>query len=155
MRMKKKRLFGILLTLALVLGLMAGMSVTAYAAPPGDTGTGFDIVINVGNIWSTSFTTNGGTIDSGVSVTADITLTIPDGVTLTVNDGIDATGKTVTVKGTGTLIVNGEYGANGPNGVNGADGGNGITGNLIIDEGASPREYSRGRMPYSPCGRQG
>ena len=103
-----RKLLSFLLTLVMVVGLMLGVGLTAYA----ESAT-----------WGASFTSDGGTIDGGVTVSADMALTIPEGKTLTVNGGIDANGHTVTVAGTGTLIVKG---TNGTSVV--TDGGDAITG---------------------------
>ena len=50
-----RKLLSFLLTLAMVVGLFPGMSLTARAA---------------GATWNSSFTSEGGTIDGGVSVTS-------------------------------------------------------------------------------------
>ena len=119
----KNRFLGILLSFALMLTMMPvlGLSQTAYAA---------------GETWSESFTTDGGTIDGGVYVTADITLTIPDGITLNVNGGISG-GRTLTVVGKGTLIINGMNGSDNdghdPFALTGGSGGVSFTGNIIVD----------------------
>ena len=119
----KKRFLGILLSFALMLTMMPvlGLSQMAYAAD---------------ETWSESFTTNGGTIDGDVYVNADITLTIPDGITLNVNGGISG-GRTLTVKGKGTLIINGMNGSDNdghdPSALNGGSGGVSFTGNIIVD----------------------
>ncbi|MBR0228164.1 MAG: Ig-like domain-containing protein [Clostridia bacterium] len=129
MKHRSKRFLSILLTLALVLGLLPGMSLTAYAATLDSSST----------TWSEDSTIESDmTISSGVTVSADITLTIPAGKTLTVNGGINANGHTLTVNGAGTLTVNGANGANGADsdgmrGGNGANGSAGFTGTLIID----------------------
>jgi len=74
------------------------------------------------------------TIDDKVTVTADITLTIPEGKTLTVNGGIDAGEYTVTVAGKGMLVVTGTNGTEGTNGTsNGGAGSDGFKGNIIVD----------------------
>ena len=67
-----------------------------------------------------------------VIVTADIKLTIPEGKTLTVNGGINASGKTLTVEGAGTLNVKGVNGADRSNSF-GDNGGSGFTGTLIVN----------------------
>ena len=114
----KKRFLSILLSLALVLVLVPGMSLTAFAAT---------------QTWGGNVTKEG-SINGGVDVTADITLTIESGKTLTITGGINATGHTLTVAGEGTLIVKGSNGSNGSNdnGGNGGNGGNGIVGNVIV-----------------------
>ena len=111
-----RKLLGFLLALSMVVGLMPGMGLTAYAATS----------------WSESFTTNGGTIDGGVTVSGSITLTIPEGKTLTVNGGINASGNTLTVAGTGTLIVKGADGADSSDSQGGV-GGSAFKGNLIVN----------------------
>ena len=74
------------------------------------------------------------TIDNKVTVTANITLTIPEGKTLTVNGGIDAGEYTVTVAGKGMLVVTGTNGTEGTNGTsNGGAGSDGFKGNIIVD----------------------
>jgi hypothetical protein len=60
MRIKMKRFLGILLTLTLVLGLMPGMSLTAYAADNTVTWNASDIVPE--HLWDSSFTKDGITI---------------------------------------------------------------------------------------------
>ena len=101
----KKRLFGILLSFALMLTMMPvlGLSQTAYAADPVEWGA------------DTSFDSDA-SFEDGVNVTADITITIAEGKTVTVENGINAQGKTLTVEGKGNLIVNGSnsnYGSGG------------------------------------------
>ena len=120
-----------LLSFALMLSLIPTMSIPARAAVALDENS---------TIWreDSTITDDTVTIDGGVTIEADMKLTIPAGKTLTVNGGINAEGKTLTVNGGGTLIVNGTNGANGTDrsnaaGDNGCDGGNGITGNLIVD----------------------
>ncbi|MBR3327162.1 MAG: hypothetical protein IKG22_07560 [Atopobiaceae bacterium] len=108
-RKTRRILAGFLLMLAMVIGLMPGMGGTAYAANA---------------TWSESFTSEGGTINGNVTVSANITLTIPEGKTLTVNGSINGD-KTLTVEGAGTLVVT-------------ASSGNGITGNLVV-KGATVR----------------
>ena len=87
-----KKLLIVLLSLALALGLMPGMRLTAHAA---------------NTTWSESFTAEGRSIHGGVTVSNDITVTIPEGVKLSVYGGIDASGRTLTVEGGGTLNVMG------------------------------------------------
>ncbi|MBR5756765.1 MAG: hypothetical protein IKX96_04305, partial [Firmicutes bacterium] len=231
MRTKKQRFISILLTLAMVIGLMSGLTVTAYAAdtftvhpwrvnssndygalttdaalpyntttsalmkkvgfsqsldqdsgfsiasvaitsgsnvalgtPTGTAGQkGYDVPVTINgegefvlkiqrtngyydveirvvvsknentpvNEWSENKSiTADTTIDGGVLVTADVKVTIAEGKTLTVNGGINATDHTLTVKGPGTLIVNGT------NGDVGEEGGTAFTGNLVVDDGA-------------------
>ena len=120
-----------LLSFALLLSLIPTMSIPARAAEALNADS---------NIWNgdSTITDDTVTISGGVTIEANMKLTIPAGKTLTVNGGVSAEGKTLTVNGGGTLIVNGTNGANGidirdANGDNGGDGGNGITGNLIVD----------------------
>lgn len=120
-----------LLSFALLLSLIPTMSIPARAAEALNADS---------NIWNgdSTITDDTVTIDGGVTIEADMKLTIPAGKTLTVNGGINAWEKTLTVNGGGTLFVNGTNGANGTDrknadGDNGGDGGNGITGNLIVD----------------------
>ncbi len=126
MRIKMKRFLGILLSLALVLGLMPGMSMTAYAAT----------LDNVSTTWSeNSDIVDNVTINNNVTVDADITLTIPAGKTLTINGQsdydsiavINDNSHTLTVSGGGTLIVNAPAEEEGHPRVPGIDG------NLIVD----------------------
>ncbi|MDY6426347.1 MAG: InlB B-repeat-containing protein [Synergistales bacterium] len=100
-----------MLTLAMAVGLLSG---TAHAA------------ITWSENQTISSTQQTQQIDGGVTVTANITLTIPSGVTLSVDGGIDAGNNTLTVSGGGTLIVRGT------NGTNGTEGGYGFTGNMIV-----------------------
>ena len=72
------------------------------------------------------------TISVGVTVVSDITVTVSSGVVLTVNGGINADGKTVTVAGEGTLIINGATGSNGVD-AEGEAGDYGFAGNIIVD----------------------
>jgi hypothetical protein len=123
-----------LLCLAMLMSLVAGMSLTAQAAAERDE-------------WSNdkSFTAAGEfTAPLGVDVTADITLTLGEGVKLTVSNGINANGHTLTIEGKGTLVVTGTNGNNGkdavpPSGIySGEAGGNGsvgINGNIIVTGG--------------------
>ncbi len=125
--MKKKRKLGrkllsFLITLALAVGLMPGM--TAYA----------DSVTS----WNENQTIESNQeISGGVTIGSDITVTVSSGVVLTVNGGINANGKTVTVNGSGTLIINGATGSNGVENnyaaLNGEAGGYGFEGNIIVD----------------------
>ena len=127
-----------LLSFALLLSLIPTMSIPARAAE----------ALNADSkIWNGDSTvTDDLTISGGVTISADMKLTIPAGKTLTVDGGVSAEGKTLTVDGKGSLIVtvaaggngrNGEknYSGNmdGTNGNSGSKGGNGITGNLIVD----------------------
>ena len=117
--MKKRRFLSILLSLALALGLMPAMSLTAYAAGPA-------IINDNTKAWSGDSTINQQVeINGEVTVSADMTLTIPETYTLKVNGGINAKGKTLTVTGPGTLDV---FGLN-TNSMQGA----GIQGNIIVN----------------------
>ena len=92
-----RRLASVLLTLALAMavGLLLVVNIPAYADE---------------NTWNEDMTFDSDTtINDPVTVSKDIKLTINEGVTLTVNGGIDASGRTVTVLGGGTLKV---YGSN-------------------------------------------
>ena len=115
-----------MLSLAMMLGMLSGMGLTAYAKDDPSE-------------WSSdkSFTA-AGTFEEplGVNVTADITLTLAEGVTLTVSNGINASGHTLTVKGAGTLIVTGKNGTDGESGENatsGTDGDSAFTGHLVVN----------------------
>ena len=154
----KKRLFGVLFIFALVLGMMAVMSIAAYAESDGE-------------VWEqTVSVTESRTIDNGVLLKSDTTLTIAEGKTLTVNDSIcSEEGKcTLTVEGPGSLIVNGKrgytqnegdviegniivnggevmiIGGKGSNGADdddydnelGTDGGHGVDGNVTVNRGS-------------------
>lgn len=96
--MKRKtttKLLSCLLSLLMVVGLLSAMGIPAYAA---------------GAAWDADQTFDSDSmIRGGVTVSDNIELTINEGVTVTVYGGIDARGKTLTVSGSGTLIV---YGAN-------------------------------------------
>ncbi len=128
--MKKKRKLGrkllsFLLTLAMVMGLVPGMGLTAYASSYED------------KTWSENQTITGNAVIGKLTVTDDITVTIAEDVTVTVYYGINATGHTLTVKGPGKLIINGATGSNGvestSDGTDGYAGGNGFEGNIIVD----------------------
>lgn len=116
MKQYKKRIFGILLSFALMLTMMPvlGLSQTAYA----DADT-----------WSAnkSFDSDA-SFESGVDVTNNITITIAEGKTVRVEKGIYASGKTLTVEGKGNLIVSG---SNSPYG----SGGSAFTGSIIVKDG--------------------
>ena len=97
----KKRYFSILLSLVLMLGMLPGLCLTAKAATP-------TTLTSTSTSWNEDSTISDDTeINSGVTITDDITLTIPKNKTLTVIGGIDADGKTLTVSGKGRLIVSG------------------------------------------------
>ncbi len=132
--MKKKRklgrrLLGFLLTLAMVVGLMPGMGLKAYAATIDSSST----------TWSEdSIIADDVEIYGKVTVTNNITLTIPKDKVLTVYGGIDIGSYTLTVEGYGWLHVHGQGGNNGNdvdegNDRDGGEGGYGIKGNIIID----------------------
>ena len=76
-----------------------------------------------------------------ITVNADATLTINEGVTVTVNGGINVASGTLTVTGPGTLVVTGAEGNDGANGDwsggTGGDGGVAISGNIIVEGGAT------------------
>ena len=116
MKQHKKRIFGILLSFAMMLTMMPvlGLGQTAYA----DADT-----------WSAnkSFDSDA-SFESRVDVTNDITITIAEGKTVRVEKGIYAGGKTLTVEGKGNLIVNG---INSPYG----SGGSAFTGSIIVKGG--------------------
>ena len=108
----------LVMVLSTLTGIVPGTSKTAYAA----------------ETWSSDQTiSETQTISGGITVGADITLTINDGVTLTVNDGINADGHTLTVTGSGALIVKGARGNDGESYLDGDVGEYGIEGTLIVD----------------------
>jgi len=75
-----------------------------------------------------------------ITVNGDATLTINSDVTVTVTGGINVASGTLTVKGPGTLVVNGAKGNNGASGWKGSNGSNGgvaISGNIIVQGGAT------------------
>ena len=77
---------------------------------------------------------------NAVTVSASMEVTIATGVTVTINNGLNITSGTLTVKGPGTLVVNGKAGSNGASGWEGSNGGNGgvaISGNIIVQGGAT------------------
>ena len=78
---------------------------------------------------------------NAVTVSASMEVTIATGVTVTINNGLNITSGTLTVKGPGTLVVNGKAGSNGGNSVenggNGTPGSAAITGNIIVQGGAT------------------
>lgn len=77
---------------------------------------------------------------NAVTVSASMEVTIATGVTVTINNGLNITSGTLTVKGPGTLVVNGKAGSNGGGGFEGSTGGNGgvaISGNIIVQGGAT------------------
>ena len=130
--MKKKqklgrKLLSFLLTLALVVGLVPVLGMTAYAETLNSEST----------TWSENSVIAGDvTINNNVTVNADITLTIPEGKTLTINGQSDYVSyaaiycdndSILTVSGGGTLIVNAPAEEDGHPALVG------IGGNLIVD----------------------
>ena len=103
-----------------------------YGAPSGGSDTSDSVTWDADQTIETTQT-----ISEGVTVSNDITVTVSSGVVLTVNGGINADGKTVTVKGPGTLIINGATGSNGEYNsyfdAGGKAGGYGFAGNIIVD----------------------
>ena len=136
-RLIKKKLFSVLmwaLAVGLIAGFLPGMCITAYADDPASEP----------EIWNSDIVTKvDRTYEQGVKVTSDITLTIEDYKTVTVYGGIDAEGHTLTVDGTGTLIVTGYDGSEGvfvgTEAGRGGLGGDGILGNLVIINEATVR----------------
>ncbi|UKK59905.1 hypothetical protein L6470_02535 [Prevotella communis] len=77
---------------------------------------------------------------NAVTVSASMEVTIATGVTVTINNGLNITSGTLTVKGPGTLVVNGKAGSNGgggDTGGNGTPGSAAITGNIVVQDGAT------------------
>lgn len=75
-----------------------------------------------------------------ITVNGDATLTINSDVTVTVTGGINIASGTLTVTGPGTLVVNGAKGNDGNSDFNGGPGGPGgvaISGNIIVQGGAT------------------
>ncbi len=75
-----------------------------------------------------------------ITVNGDATLTINSDVTVTVTGGINVASGTLTVKGPGTLVVNGKAGSNGGSDVTGGNGTPGsaaITGNIKVMDNAT------------------
>ena len=77
-----------------------------------------------------------------ITVNGDATLTINEGVTVTVTGGINVASGTLTVTGPGTLVVTGANGTGGgtdvdDNGYPGGTGGVAISGNIIVQGGAT------------------
>ena len=75
-----------------------------------------------------------------ITVNGDATLTINSDVTVTITGGINVASGTLTVTGPGTLVVNGAKGNDGASAWKGSDGGNGgvaISGNIIVQGGAT------------------
>ena len=107
MKSRKKRILGILFSLALMVGMICAMSQAVYAV-------GYE------KEWSTDQTISESVEYNGIRITNDITIRIEKDVTLTVNGSIAANSKTLTVKGPGKLVVNG------------AGGNNGISGNINV-----------------------
>ena len=100
MAMKMKRLFGFLLTMAMVLNLLPGMMMTAKAA---------EIVIDSSKKgWGgNSYVLNGNvTITDRIAVTGEAKLVLNAGCTLTASKGINvASGNKLIIEGSGTLIA--------------------------------------------------
>ncbi|MBQ9204918.1 MAG: Ig-like domain-containing protein, partial [Prevotella sp.] len=77
---------------------------------------------------------------NAVTVSASMEVTIATGVTVTINNGLNITSGTLTVKGPGTLVVNGKAGSNGGRGETGGNGTPGsaaITGNIKVMDNAT------------------
>lgn len=77
---------------------------------------------------------------NAVTVSASMEVTIATGVTVTINNGLNITSGTLTVKGPGTLVVNGKAGSNGGRGETGGNGTPGsaaITGNIEVMDNAT------------------
>ena len=77
---------------------------------------------------------------NNVTVSASMEVTIATGVTVTINNGLNITSGTLTVTGPGTLVVTGAKGNNGASGWEGSNGSNGgvaISGNIIVQGGAT------------------
>ena len=75
-----------------------------------------------------------------ITVNGDATLTINSDVTVTVTGGINVASGTLTVTGPGTLVVTGAKGNDGASGWKGSNGSNGgvaISGNIIVQGGAT------------------
>ncbi len=84
MKQNVKRLAGILFSLVMVLGMMPGMGLPAYAD------------FQRTKVWSKDITYKfNKTINEGAILTADVAVTIIEGKTLTVNGGIDTAGHTL------------------------------------------------------------
>ena len=127
--MKTRKPLSILLTLALVLGLLPWTVMPARAEARELTSSTTE--------WSGECTVSSEdvTISGNVTVTADTVLTIAEGKTLTVNGTITVGGGsgTLTVKGPGKLAINGGNGSVSV-GAGGA-GGSGVKGNLTVTGG--------------------
>ena len=127
--MNTKKPLSILLTLALVLGLLPWTVMPARAEARELTSSTTE--------WSGECTVSSEdvTISGNVTVTADTVLTIAEGKTLTVNGTITVGGGsgTLTVKGPGKLAINGGNGSVSV-GAGGA-GGSGVKGNLTVTGG--------------------
>ena len=133
MKQRKKlgrKILGVLLTLAMIIGLMPRMSMTAYAIAPEDA------------TWSANQSITENTDIGKLTVKTNITVTIAEGKTVTVHFGIDASDHTLTVAGAGTLVVKGKEGNKGndnaddedPNPAeSGTSGESGVTGNLVVN----------------------
>ncbi|MBR3273351.1 MAG: fibronectin type III domain-containing protein [Clostridia bacterium] len=126
--MNRRRVLSILLCLALAVGLTPVLSLTAFAASQ-------NVITGSSTTWSGDSTINSDEvkINSEVTVNADMTLTIPTGCKLTVTGGINAKDKTLTITGTGTLVVEGVKSNTGVMG-------DAVYGNIIVN-GASFEAY--------------
>lgn len=93
-----------LLSLVLVLGLMPGMTLTAFATD----------LTAITTTWETGdyvVPENGVTISGHITVNGTVNLTLAEGTTLTANTGITlSNGATLNVSGEGTMVVNGSNG---------------------------------------------
>ena len=77
---------------------------------------------------------------NNVTVSDNMEVTIATGVTVTINNGLNITSGTLTVTGPGTLVVNGAKGNDGNSDFDGGPGGTGgvaISGNIIVQGGAT------------------
>ncbi len=115
MNKTKRRFLSILLSLALMLGLMSGMTLTAYAE-------------NYDWDWNEDkHFTEDAEYNMFVMTDKSIQVTIDEGKTVLLNEGIQVSG-TLIVKGKGKLIVKGSDGDS-----EGEWGDTGFFGNLLVD----------------------
>ena len=163
MKTKMKKVFGIMLSLAMVLGLLPGMILTAYAQTVNIGNVSQDTTLNNGDVLSgqnsnlkkkikiaagAEITLDNVTLWQygeypGIECLGDATIILKSGTTNTVKatkrgyPGIFVpSGKTLTIKGTGTLNVNG--GSNGAGIGAGSYEGNSTyqnCGNIVIENG--------------------
>ena len=98
------KLLSVLLTLAMLAGLLPWGVLPARAEGGAAHWSG---VVSV---------TEDTTLSLGAVLDADTTLTVAKKVTLTVNGGVDCGGYTLTVSGTGSVVVNGDTGGAGVSG---------------------------------------